>query len=79
LYQAMSERCDIRVTGGRERVRAVACSAADRKLLRLDRGEGVLEVERLAFAGQRPVEWRRSLLRGSAYELTAGWGTVPEA
>ena len=68
---------DIRVTGGRERVRAVECSQEDRAVLQLASGEGVLQVERLAYAGDQAVEWRRSLLRGSAYELTAGWGTVP--
>jgi GntR family transcriptional regulator len=77
LYRALAEDCDIRVTGGRERVRAVECSQDDRRVLQLAGGEGVLEVERLAYAGDQPVEWRRSLLRGSAYELTAGWGTVP--
>jgi len=77
LYEALAEGCGVRVTGGRERVRAVECSADDRRTLELASTEGVLEVDRLAYAGQRPVEWRRSLLRGSAYELTAGWGTVP--
>lgn len=77
LYRALAEDCGIRVTGGRERVRAVECSAEDRRLLQLARGEGVLEVERLAYAGDEAVEWRRSLLRGTAYEMTAGWGTVP--
>jgi GntR family transcriptional regulator len=79
LYAALAAGCDIHVTGGREKVRAVECSAADRRVLHLASGEGVLEVERLAFAGAARVEWRRSLLRGSAYELTAGWGTVPDS
>jgi GntR family transcriptional regulator len=79
LYEALADRCDLRVTGGRERVRAIECSAADRRLLRLEAGEGVLEVDRVALVGPRPVEWRRSLLRGKAYELIAGWGTEPAA
>jgi GntR family transcriptional regulator len=79
LYQALADGCGVRVTGGRELVRAVEVSVDDRATLQLAGGEGVLEVERLAYAGQRPVEWRRSLLRGTAYELTAGWGTVPDA
>jgi GntR family transcriptional regulator len=77
LYEALAERCDVRVTGGRERVRAAVCPPSDRQLLQLATTEGVLEVERLAYAGRLPVEWRRSLLRGGAYELTANWGTLP--
>jgi GntR family transcriptional regulator len=79
LYDLLTELCGISVTGAVEQVRAVTCSAADRSLLQLNRGEGVLEVERVAYAGADPVEWRRSLFRGSAYVLGARWGTVPEA
>jgi len=78
LYDLLAELCGISVTGAVEQVRAVTCSAADRSLLQLNRGEGVLEVERVAYAGPQPVEWRRSLFRGSAYVLSARWGTVPE-
>ncbi len=77
LYDLLSELCGLRITGGSERLRAVTCGSAERKLLRPGRGEGVLEVERVAFAADRPVEWRRSLVRGRGYVLEASWGTFP--
>jgi GntR family transcriptional regulator len=77
LYAMLFERCGLRITGGSERLRAVTCGAAARKLLRPGRGEGVFEVERVAYAGDRPVEWRRSLVRGRGYVLEATWGALP--
>lgn len=77
LYDMLAELCGVRITGGREQLRAVTCSDAERRLLRPSRREGVLEVERIAFAGVRPIEWRRSLVRGRGYVLGATWGTVP--
>lgn len=77
LYDALAERCDIQVTGATEQVRASAGSASDRRRMRLAAEEGLLEVERVSFAGPVAVEWRRSLLRGSAYVLGSSWGSVP--
>lgn len=78
IYDVLAERCGLQVTGATEQVRAVQCTESEREILRLGDDEGVLEVERVAYAGARPVEWRRSLLRGSAYVLAASWGVVPE-
>jgi GntR family transcriptional regulator len=79
LYELLASRCDITITGATEQARAVTCSASDRSLLRLGRGEGALEVERVAYSGTRPLELRRSLFRGNAYLVEAQWGTVPGA
>jgi GntR family transcriptional regulator len=77
LYGLLETLCGLRVTGGSERLRAVTCAASERKLLRPSRGEGVFEVERVAYASHRTVEWRRSLVRGRGYEFGATWGMVP--
>jgi GntR family transcriptional regulator len=79
LYDLLEVRCGLRVTGGREWLRAVTCSQAERRLLKPGVGEGVFEVERIAYSGNRPVEWRRSLVRGRGYVLGASWGTLPAA
>lgn len=79
LYGLLEERCGLRVTGGREQLRAGACTASERKLLKPGPLEGVLEVERVAYATERPVEWRRSLVRGRGYVLSATWGMLPSA
>jgi len=77
LYDLLETHCGVRITGGHESLRAVTCSQAERRLLRPDRGEGVLEVERVAYADDRAIEWRRSLVRGNRYVLGASWGTAP--
>ncbi len=77
VYDVLAGRCGIQVTGATEHVRAVTCTAEERQMLGLATSEGVLEVERTAYAGNKAIEWRRSLLRGSAYVLSASWGVVP--
>lgn len=77
LYDTLSERCGVRVTGASEVAHAVTGATEERSLLSLGKGEGALEVRRVSYADGRPVEWRRSLLRGSAFELSAGWGAIP--
>jgi len=79
LYGLLETLCAVRITGGSEKLRAVTCDQAERGLLRPGRGEGVFEVERVAYAADRPVEWRRSLVRGRGYVISATWGTVPSA
>lgn len=78
LYDALAARCSIQVTGAREQVRAVTCNPDERDLLGLDETAGVLEVERVTYAGSAAVEWRLSRLRGVAYALGASWGVVPQ-
>jgi len=77
LYEVLGTRCNVTITGASEKARAVTCPPGDRSLLELERSEGVLEVERIAYSGQRPVELRRSLFRGNAYVVEAQWGVVP--
>ena len=79
LYEALESRCSTRITAGREQLRAVTLGADERRLLRPSRGEGVLEVLRVAYAGEVAVEWRRSLVRGGGYVLGATWGHLPAA
>jgi GntR family transcriptional regulator len=61
LYALFSARFGITVSGGRERVRAVAATSEDAGFLGLAVGAPVLEVERVATSLEgTPVEWRRS-------------------
>ncbi|MDA8037732.1 MAG: GntR family transcriptional regulator [Actinomycetota bacterium] len=79
LYDLLSEKCDIRVTGGWERIWPFNPPAADRQLLRLPKGEAALAVQRLAVAGDRPVEWRVSSIRGDRYSFKAEWADFAPA
>lgn len=79
LYDVVEREANLRLDAGREVVRSVACAPSDRKLLELAPGEGVLELERIAYAASVPVEWRRTLLKGSHYVFGTSWGAPPPA
>jgi len=65
---------------GWERIAPVLPTPEERSLLDMRRGEAAFSLERLATAGDTPIEWRTTLIRGSRYRFvshfTAG-GTPP--
>jgi len=71
LYHELAMRAGVRLAGGREHIRAVAPSRAEQRLLGLPRSVGALAIDRLGYAGDRPVEWRRTLIRGDRFSLIA--------
>jgi GntR family transcriptional regulator len=73
LYDALADRCGVRVTGGWERIRPGVPEPAIRRLLGGPTGGAVFEVERLATAGGLPAEWRESVIRGDRYSFRADW------
>lgn len=74
LYDALRQRCGSPVTGGWERITPAVPRGPDRAALRLPSGRAAFLLERLARSGDRPVEWRRSLVRGDRYRFTSTWG-----
>lgn len=79
LYELLASAANVRITGGTERIRAALPPAAVRKLLALPRGEATLLVERVAFSGERPVEYRHSVVRGDRFAFVANWSRQPPA
>jgi GntR family transcriptional regulator len=73
LYDALAERCGLRVTAGNERISPVVPPAGDRALLRMPARTAAFLVERVAFAGPRPVELRLATVRGDRYRFVAEW------
>ena len=71
LYDELATHCGIRLTGGRERVRAAVPSRAERALLAMPASTALLVVERTGCLHGRPVEFRRTLVRGDRYAVTA--------
>ncbi len=71
LYDELASRTGVRLTGGREHIRAVVPTRAEQQLLELPRMAGALAINRLGFAGSRPVEWRHTLIRGDRFTLAA--------
>jgi GntR family transcriptional regulator len=74
LYGELDHRCGVRLTGGREEVRAVVPTPAERVLLGLDEGVAALEIDRLGTMRGRPVEWRRTLIRADRFSLVTDLG-----
>ena len=73
VYEVLATHGAVRVTGGWERIRPLVPSAQERELLGLGEGVAAFAIERLVLAGETPVEWRRSLIRGDRYSLLAQW------
>jgi GntR family transcriptional regulator len=71
LYDELASRAGVRLDGGHEHIRAVVPSRAQQRLLELPRSVGVLAIDRLGYSGDRPVEWRHTLIRGDRFSLTA--------
>lgn len=75
LYDEWLRAAGVRLTGGRETMRAVVPSEAERTLLAMPEGEAAMLVERVGCMGERPVEYRVTLVRGSRFSFAAQWDT----
>ncbi|WP_131740270.1 GntR family transcriptional regulator [Actinomadura roseirufa] len=71
LYDELSARCGVRPTAGREHIRAVVPTSAERRLLGVEPGVAAFAIDRLASHGARPLEWRRTLVRGDRFAVVA--------
>lgn len=80
LYDLLREYCDMIVTHADETLRPVLVDRTAAALLEITADEPAFLVERRTFAGDRPVEWRRSLIRGDRYRFRIhleGWALAP--
>lgn len=69
LYDVLQDVCGLVVTQADETLRPVTLEPLDADLLSLPVGDPAFLVERVGYAGQRPVEVRRSLIRGDRYRF----------
>lgn len=76
LYDEWHRVAGVRLTGGQETIRAVVPTRGQRELLQMDTDEAALLVERVGLVGKRAVEYRRTLVRGSRFSLTAQWSST---
>ena len=73
LYDVLGELSAVRITAADETLTPIV---PDRDLidtLGLEPGEGLLRVERLASSGERPVEFRITVIRGQRFRYTSSW------
>lgn len=71
LYAELLTHCGMRLTGGREQVRAVLPLRGERALLHVPAGAALLAVERTGCLDGRPVEHRQTFVRGDRFAVTA--------
>ena len=76
LYEVLAERCGLVLTGGWERIRPELPTPEQADLLAVPTDRPLFAIERLAFRGEAPVEWRHAVVRGDRYAFTARWGSV---
>ncbi len=73
LYDALASRCGIRPDAGHEQVSAQTAPSHIAQLLALPENVAVLYIERTALAGDFPVEWRETYIRGDRFSFEAEW------
>jgi GntR family transcriptional regulator len=71
LYDELAARTGVRLESGREHIRAVVPTPAERRLLEIPPATAALAIDRLSQAGGRPVEVRQTLIRGDRFALLA--------
>lgn len=71
LYDELAIRTGIRLDGGREYIRSIVPTSTEQRLLSIGPAVGGLLISRLGYAGGKPVEWRRTLIRGDRFTLLA--------
>lgn len=73
LYDEWARTAGVRLTGGRESIRATIPSPEERDRLRMAKDEAGMVIERIGLLGERVVEFRVTLVRGSRLAFTAEW------
>lgn len=69
LYDLLRACCGIEVTHADETVRPITLDRREAALLALATGDPAFLVERIGYAGERAVEFRRSVIRGDRYRF----------
>ena len=67
IYDVLERDRGIRVTHARETLRPVVLDARQARLLGVAAGSPAFAVERVTWAGQTPIEWQQSTIRGDRY------------
>ncbi|MDX6264165.1 MAG: GntR family transcriptional regulator [Kribbellaceae bacterium] len=71
LYNELAERTRLRLDHGREDIRAVNPTPAERALLHCPADAAAFSINRLGNAQGRKIEWRHTVVRGDRFALAA--------
>lgn len=77
LYDELEARTGVRIDSGQEVIAPLVGDDDLRAVLEMDTDEAALRIERLGMVGERPVECRLTLLRGSRFALVQRWPDGP--
>jgi GntR family transcriptional regulator len=78
VYAELERRCGIRPGAGWERVHPTMPTSEERALLTIAAGEPAFLVERFTSYDSRPLEWRRTVIRGDRYTFLSAWNDTGE-
>jgi GntR family transcriptional regulator len=73
VYKELDERCGVRPGAGWERLHPVLPTKDERTLLDVKSKEPAFLIERFTSFDGRPLEWRRSIIRGDRYTFVTNW------
>jgi GntR family transcriptional regulator len=73
LYEELRRRCGVSPTRGWDRICPALPDRHQRTLLELGATDPVFAIERATFSGDRPLEWRHTIVRGDRFAFLARW------
>jgi len=75
LYDELELATGQRPSSGWERITPIMATPDDRQRLGIPADQAVFCLQRLAFVGDQPVEWRITTIRGDRFSFVADWTT----
>ncbi|MCW2135286.1 GntR family transcriptional regulator [Arthrobacter sp. VKM Ac-2550] len=75
LYQELEEACGISLDGGEERLTAVIATEEQARSLQCTTDTALLLIDRVGYAGGRPLEYRRSYIVGGDFAVSTSFGS----
>lgn len=76
LYDELERHCGTHISGGWERIRAVAPGRGERTLLDCPESTALFAIDRLGHdTSRRQVEWRQTLVRADRFAVAAEFST----
>lgn len=73
LYLELERRCGVTLDAVEEVIEPVTPSGPLRETLDMSDEEGLFRLERHGYVGDRPVEWRVTLIRGTRFAFVSTW------
>jgi len=69
LYDMIEYRYKKKITKGREYIQPMISGTKESKYLNIEKGSPVFLVKRITYSGKKPLEYRKSIIRGDKYEF----------